>query len=72
MPTYRTVSCRREETFVVAKLVALMEEGVVDAAPVWDDVGTFDGQCWRGVVDCVTQDSLSALERSRKRGRHQR
>jgi DNA (cytosine-5)-methyltransferase 1 len=30
-----------------------MEKAQLDTAPVWDDVGTFDGVAWRGVVDCI-------------------
>lgn len=36
-----------------AILVARMEQGVLAAAPIWSDVGTFDGRPWRGVVDCL-------------------
>ena len=28
-----------------------MEADLLDAAPVWDDLQTFDGSPWRGVVD---------------------
>lgn len=30
-----------------------MEEGSLDAAPVWSDVSTFDARAFRGRVDCV-------------------
>jgi DNA (cytosine-5)-methyltransferase 1 len=30
------------------------EEGHLEPFPVWDDVRTFDGKPWRGVVDCIT------------------
>jgi DNA (cytosine-5)-methyltransferase 1 len=42
------------ESFAAATLVARMEEAVLDPAPVWDDVKTFDGTQWRGKVDCIT------------------
>jgi len=31
-----------------------MQEGALDAAPIWDDLSTFDGNQWRGVVDLVS------------------
>lgn len=41
------------EAYASACLVARMEEATVAPAPVWDDLGTFDGHPWRGVVDLV-------------------
>jgi site-specific DNA-cytosine methylase len=51
---YRTVGQVERETYAAATLVARMEEAALDCAPVWDDVGTFDGRPWRGAVDIVT------------------
>ena len=51
---YRTVVYVEREAFAAAQLVARMAAGQLAAAPVWDDVRTFDGRRWRGVVDCVT------------------
>lgn len=31
-----------------------IEEGLLDDAPIWDDVQTFDGRPWTGLVDVVT------------------
>ncbi len=42
------------ENYAAATLVARMEDASLDRAPVWDDVGTFDGRPWRGAVDIVT------------------
>lgn len=52
--SYRTVCYVEREAYAVACLVARMEEGLLDTAPVWDDVESFDGRPWRGVVDIVT------------------
>jgi len=41
------------EAYAAACLVARMEEKVLDRAPVWDDLGSFDGSRWRGRVDLV-------------------
>ena len=42
------------ETFAAATLVARMEDATLDQTVVWDDVGTFDGNPWRGSLDIVT------------------
>ena len=50
---YRTVGYVERDSFAAATLVARMEDEALDCAPVWDDVTTFDGQSWRGVVDII-------------------
>ncbi|MBW2673935.1 MAG: DNA cytosine methyltransferase [Deltaproteobacteria bacterium] len=50
---YRTVCYVEREAYAAACLVARMEESALDIAPVWDDLTTFDGSLWRGVVDIV-------------------
>ena len=50
-PAARTVCYVEREAFPVVNLVAAMEANLLDAAPVWDDLQTFDGSPWRGVVD---------------------
>ena len=54
VPSARTVCLVEREAFLVAHLVAKMEAGVLDAAPLWTDLATFDGRPWRGTVDLVT------------------
>lgn len=41
------------EAYAAATLVARMADKTLDQAPVWDNVKTFDGRPWRGLVDCV-------------------
>jgi DNA (cytosine-5)-methyltransferase 1 len=41
------------EAYAAAILVARMEDAVLDPAPVWDDVASFDGRGWRGCVDIL-------------------
>lgn len=53
----RSVCYVEREAFAASVLVARMEEKALDSAPVWDDVATFDGKPWRGVVDCVAGGS---------------
>jgi len=52
--SYRTVCYVEREAYAAACLVKRMEEGFLDKAPVWDDVATFDGLPWRGLVDIVS------------------
>lgn len=51
---YRSVVHVERDAYAAAVLVARMEEQILDPAPIWDDVGTFDGHPWRGLVDIVT------------------
>jgi DNA (cytosine-5)-methyltransferase 1 len=53
IPDYRTVCYVERETYAAATLVARMEGQALDQAPVWDDVATFDGKPWRGIVDII-------------------
>ncbi len=52
VPT-RTVCFVEREAYAAGNLVALMEAGAMAPAPVWSDRTTFDGESWRGAVDCV-------------------
>lgn len=66
---YRTVVYVEREAYAAASLVGRMEDQALDPAPVWDDVSTFNGRPWRGVVDLISggfpcQDISSA-------GRHE-
>jgi len=54
IPGYRAVGYVERETFAAATLVARMEDAALDQAVVWDDVGTFDGRPWRGMVDILS------------------
>jgi DNA (cytosine-5)-methyltransferase 1 len=51
---YRTVAYVEREAYAAASLVARMEDGALDQAPVWSDLTTFDSAAWRGKLDCVT------------------
>jgi len=54
IPGYRTLGYVERDSFAAAILVARMEDAAVDQAVVWDDIGTFDGRPWRGVVDILS------------------
>ena len=51
---FRVVCHVEREAYAAAALVARMEDEALDRAPVWDDLTTFDGRPWRGLVDCLT------------------
>jgi DNA (cytosine-5)-methyltransferase 1 len=53
-PTARTVCYVERETYPLAVTLARIRDGVLDDAPIWTDLKTFDGKPWRGVVDCIT------------------
>ena len=50
----RTVCYVEREAYAAANLVEKMEQGLLDRAPIWSDVTTFNGKPWRGKVDCIT------------------
>jgi len=54
LPTLRTVALCEIEAFAIANLVAKMEAGLMDAAPVWTDLKTFPWESFRDRVDVLT------------------
>ncbi|MFI4977577.1 MAG: DNA cytosine methyltransferase [Solirubrobacterales bacterium] len=50
----RTVGYVEREAYAAATLVARMGDSLLDRAPVWDDLESFDGLAWRGHVDLIT------------------
>src|SRR5690606_6240571 len=42
------------EPYAASVLAARQNDGLLPAFPIWDDVRTFDGLPWRGVVDVVS------------------
>jgi DNA (cytosine-5)-methyltransferase 1 len=53
VPSARTVCYVENEATAIEVLVARMEEGFLDQAPVWTDLRSFDGKPWRGAVDVL-------------------
>ncbi len=47
---FRTIAYVEIEAFAAANLVAKIEQGKMDAAPIWTDIKTFDGKPFRGKV----------------------
>ncbi len=51
---WRTVCAVEREPYAASVLAARQNDGFLPAFPIWDDVCTFDGRPWRGVVDVVS------------------
>lgn len=49
----RTVCFVENEVTAARALVAGMEAQLLDDAPIWSDLRTFDGEPWRGLVDGI-------------------
>lgn len=54
---WRTVCAVEWEPYPAAVLAARQNEGILPPFPIWDDVQTFDGNPWRGLVDVVSGGS---------------
>lgn len=54
IPGYRAVCAVEIEAANVAILAARQREGALPPFAIWDDLTTFDGNPWRGVVDVVS------------------
>ena len=54
IPSAVTVCYVEHEIFAASILAARMEDKVLDEAPIWSELGTFDGRPWREIVDIVT------------------
>lgn len=54
MPTSRTVAYMEIEAYACEILVKRMQEKILDPAPLWSDIKSFDGKPWRGKVDLIT------------------
>lgn len=53
VPHARTVCHVEREVSCCEILEARMQDKLIDDAPIWTDLATFDGVPWRGVVDIV-------------------
>ena len=51
---WRTVCAVEWEPYPAGVLIARQNEGFLPPFPIWDDVRTFDGRPWRGIVDVVS------------------
>jgi len=51
---WRTVCAVEIDPYARRVLLARQADGCLDPFPIWDDVRTFDGNPWRGLVDVVS------------------
>ena len=51
---WRAVCYVERDKYAVEVLKARIRDGLLNDAPIWDDVRTFDGRPWRGCVDIVS------------------
>ena len=51
---WRTVCAVEWEPYPARVLCARQNDGFLPPFPIWDDVQTFDGKPWQGIVDVVS------------------
>jgi len=51
---WRTVCAVEWEPYPASVLAARQNDKILPSFPIWDDVQTFDGKPWRGIVDVVS------------------
>jgi len=51
---WRTVCAVEWEAYPASVLCARQNDGILPPFPIWDDVQTFSGKPWRGIVDVVS------------------
>lgn len=51
---WRTVCAVEWDSYARDVLVSRQNDGCLEAFPIWDDVQTFDGKPWRGLIDVVS------------------
>jgi len=51
---WRIVCAVEWEPYPASVLAARQNDGLLPPFPIWDDVQTFDGKPWRGIVDVVS------------------
>ena len=51
---WRTVCAVEREPYAASVLMQRQNDGILPPFPIWDDVCTFDGNPWRGIIDVVS------------------
>ena len=51
---WRTVCAVEWDSYAASVLVARQNDGCLPSFPIWDDVQTFDGRPWRGIIDVIS------------------
>lgn len=67
---WRTVCAVEHNPYPASVLCARQNDGLLPPFPIWDDVQTFDGRPWRGIIDVVSGgfpcQAFSTASRGRK------
>ena len=51
---WRTICAVENDPYAAGVLIQRQNDGILPSFPIWDDVRTFDGRRWRGIVDVVS------------------
>lgn len=51
---WRTICAVERDIFARTILLARQDDGILPPFPIWDDIETFDGRPWQGIVDVVS------------------
>ncbi|MGE8709023.1 DNA cytosine methyltransferase [Leptospira interrogans] len=51
---WRTVCAVEIDPHCIAQLIQRQNDKVLPVFPIWDDICTFDGTVWRGIIDVVS------------------
>lgn len=51
---WRTICAVEWEPYPASVLCARQNDGILPPFPIWDDIQTFDGRPWKGIVDVVS------------------
>ena len=51
---WRTVCAVEWEPYPASVLCARQNDGILPPFPIWDDIQTFDGRPWQGIVDVIS------------------
>jgi DNA (cytosine-5)-methyltransferase 1 len=54
VPEYRTIGYMEKDPFAVDTLFARMEDGILEQAPIWNDVVSFNPECVQEQVDIIS------------------
>ena len=49
----RVVCYVEKDPYCQELIIQRFRDGALEAAPIWDDLKTFDGRPWHGAVDCI-------------------